>query len=129
MLESWSEIVLEKLGTAAPDRTAAHLARFLVRHLRWLTAQPPAAEFAEEIESITAELRRIVDPDPGRLQTLIRKCVMDGCTGTISAAPQHRTAKNTVGGGISCSAGHSWESHELLTLRRLMERQRKGVGA
>lgn len=129
VLESWSEIVLEQLGCAAPERTVPHLARFLIRHLTWLTAQPPAAEFADEIESLAGELRRIVDPDPGNLQALIRKCVVEGCNGTISASPQHQKSRNSPDSSVSCSAGHSWKMHELLLLGRLMERQRKGVSA
>lgn len=126
-LESWSEIVVEQLGVTAPARSVPQLARFLTQHLQWLAAQPPAADFAGEIEGLVAELRSTIDPDPHALQTLIRQCVVDNCGGTISASP-----KNTGTSGsrsIECSAGHSWEMHEWLTLRQLMERQRKGVPA
>jgi hypothetical protein len=127
ILESWSEFVVEQLGVAAPFRSVPHLTRFLTRHLQWLAAQPPAADFAGEMESLVAELRSMIDPDPGALHTLILQCVVDGCAGTISASP-----KNTGTSGsrsIECSAGHSWETHEWLRLRHLMERQRKGVTA
>jgi hypothetical protein len=127
ILESWSGIVVEKLGSVAPDRSVPQLARFLIANLEWITAQPPAADFADEIESIAAELRRTIDPDPGDLHTLIRKCVVDNCTGTITASPQR--AGNTGRSSIKCSSGHSWEMREWLTLRQLMERQRKSVSA
>lgn len=127
ILESWSGMVVEKLGTTAPPRTVPHLARFLTHHLGWLTAQSPAVDFADEIESIVVELRRTIDPDPSDLHALIRKCVVDNCPGTISALP--RGGAGARGGSITCSSGHSWEIREWLGLRELMERQRRGVDA
>jgi hypothetical protein len=52
---------------------------------------------------------------------------MDDCAGTISASPKSTGTSGSR--SIECSAGHSWEMHEWLTLRQLMERQRKGVSA
>ena len=124
-LESWSEMVVERLGVTAPARSVPQLARFLTRHLEWLAGQSPAADFADEVGSLVAELRGTIDPDPGSPQTLIRQCVVDDCGGTISASPGD--CGKPGGRSIECSAGHSWEMHEWLTLRRLMERQRKGV--
>ncbi|MFI6340937.1 hypothetical protein [Streptomyces sp. NPDC050535] len=127
ILESWSGIVVEKLGRHSPDRSVPQLARFLTVNLEWITAQPPAADFADEIDSIAAELRRTIDPDPSDLSTLTRKCVVDDCTGTISAAPQRGGGK--IRSSIACSSGHSWEMREWLALRQLIERQRKTVSA
>ncbi|MFF5500162.1 hypothetical protein [Streptomyces aquilus] len=126
-LESWSEIVVEKLRVPVPARSVPQLTSFLTRHLEWLAAQPPAADFADEVESLVAELRGTIDPDPGELRTLMRRCVADGCDGMISAVPGG--GGGAVGSAIECSAGHSWEMHEWLNLRLLMERQRKGVSA
>ena len=127
ILESWSGIVVENIGGMVPERSVAELTRFLAANLEWLAAQPPAAGFADEIERTTAELRRIIDPDPGGPRTPVRNCVVDNCTGTIAASPQR--AGDTGGSSIRCSAGHTWEMHEWLTLRRLMERQKKSFGA
>lgn len=127
ILDSWSGMVVEKLGTTAPPRTVPHLARFLMLHLHWLTAQPPAVDFAEEVEGLVAELRRTIDPDPGALHTLIRKCVVEECTGTISLSPAGGAAAGLS--SIRCSAGHIWEIREWLGLRELMERQRRSVSA
>ncbi|KQX68921.1 hypothetical protein ASD48_40840 [Streptomyces sp. Root1310] len=124
-LESWSEIVVEQLRIPAPARSVPQLARFLTRHLAWLAAQPPAADFADEIESLVAELRSTIDPDPGGLSALIRQCVVDDCGGKISASL--KSTGNSGSRSIECSAGHSWEMTEWLNLRRLMEQQRKGV--
>ncbi|WP_381803544.1 hypothetical protein [Streptomyces niveus] len=125
MLDSWSGMVVDKLGTTPPPRTVPHLARFLLRHLKWLAAQPPAVDFADEIEGLVAELRQTIDPAPSVLHTVIRKCVVDGCAGTISALPQGGGSAGTR--HIACSAGHSWEMREWLGLRKLMKRQREEV--
>ncbi|MFD3701050.1 hypothetical protein ACFWUZ_33825 [Streptomyces sp. NPDC058646] len=123
VLESWSGTVVEKLGSAAPDRSVLQMGRFLLAHLEWITAQDPAADFADEIDGIVAELRRTIDPDPGELQTFIRQCVVDDCAGTITASAQRAGS----GGSIECSSGHGWEMREWLSLRQLIERRRESV--
>ncbi|MEV7193605.1 hypothetical protein AB0N81_17610 [Streptomyces sp. NPDC093510] len=127
ILESWAGYVADELGTTPPTRSVPHLACFLLLHLRWLTAQPPALDFAEEIQSLHVELLRVIDPDRGEGNPLTTRCVMDDCTGTINASPQN--ARHSGHGGkkssISCSAGHSWEIREWLVLRHLMDRQRE----
>ncbi|MBL1087387.1 hypothetical protein JK359_36480 [Streptomyces actinomycinicus] len=126
ILESWSGMVVEKLGATAPPRTVLSLARFLILNLQWLAGQAPAVDFADEIEGLVAELRRTIDPEPRELHTPVRHCVVDDCPGTISASPQRGAG---AGSSITCSSGHSWEVCEWLSLRKLMERQRKGVNA
>ena len=128
ILESWSGLVVEELGEAAPSRSVPQLTRLLLLNVAWLTAQPPAAEFADEIEELKVELLHTIDPGPHELQALIRECVIDGCAGVISTSP------HTVGSGagarnaIRCSAGHEWQMHEWITLRPLLERG-KAAGA
>lgn len=125
VLESWSEIVVEELATAAPTRSVPHLVRFLTRHLEWLTAQPPAADFADEIDSLHAELLSTVDPDPSHGNALISECVVDGCAGRINVSSQD--IRNSRIRSINCSVGHSWEMHEWLLLRQLMNRKRRNA--
>lgn len=127
ILESWSGIVTEKLDLTAPRRSVPHLAHFLEQNLEWFTTQGPAADFADEIEDLAAEVQRIVDPAPDDRRALIGKCVVDDCTGTISTAPQSngRSGRSSIG----CSEGHSWEMHDWIRLRQLVERERKGATA
>lgn len=127
VLESWSGLVVEKLGVVAPTRSVPHLARFLLRHLDWLAAQPPAADFADEIETLTVELMRVFDPDGGDRRTIVAECVVDDCTGVINASPQGTGPSGRS--SISCSSGHSWEIREWLILRKLMDRKETSVGA
>ncbi|WP_380278012.1 hypothetical protein [Kitasatospora purpeofusca] len=127
ILESWSHFAAERLGTTTAVRSVPHLARFLGRHLDWLTAQPPAAEFADEIEDLRVELLNAIDPDPDsadRPAPPARDCVVDGCPGTIDASPQHHTGGRT---SIGCSSGHSWGIREWLTLGHLMDQRRRAA--
>ncbi|MEU1409707.1 hypothetical protein ABZ471_47240 [Streptomyces sp. NPDC005728] len=126
VLESWSQFVVEKLGKAVPARSVPHLARFLLVNVAWLAGQPPAADFADEIEGLKTELLRTIDPGPGDLNALVT-CVVDNCTGTINTSSQ--SIRNAGKSSIGCSSGHTWELHEWITLRPLMDRQRKAVGA
>lgn len=132
ILESWSEIVVEELGSVAPYRSVPHFANFLLLNLEWLAAQPPAADLADEIEEIGLELLRAVDPDPSDRRSIVRGCVMDDCPGTINTSPQNtedsgRARSEEKKRSISCSSGHSWEIQEWLTLRHLMDLNRKEV--
>jgi len=127
ILESWSGFVVEELGKVAPTCSVPHLARFLLLNLEWLTAQTPAADFAEEIEGLKVELLRTIDPGPGDLHALIRECVVDNCTGTISTSSQ--SIGSAGKSSIMCSSGHTWDMRDWITLRPLMEQQRKVVNA
>lgn len=127
ILESWAGYVAEELGTTTPPRSVPHLACFLLLNLEWLAAQPPAADFADEVQGLHTELLRVVEPDRGDRDPLTRQCVVDRCTGTINASPHAVGAAGSPGqkSSISCSAGHSWEIREWLVLRHLMDRQRR----
>ncbi|KJY34526.1 hypothetical protein ADK60_27935 [Streptomyces sp. XY431] len=121
ILESWSRFAAERLGTTAVIRSVPHLTRFLGRHLDWLTAQPPAADFADEIEDLRLELLNAIDPEAGDRAVPTRACVVDGCPGTIDASPQHHNGGRT---SVGCSSGHSWGIREWLTLRHLLDQPR-----
>ncbi|MFI1678040.1 hypothetical protein [Streptomyces sp. NPDC020607] len=124
ILESWASYVADELGVTVPSRSVPHLTGFLLLHLEWLTTQPPAEDFASEIQGLQAELLRLIDPDRGDRTPLTRQCVVDRCPGTIDASP-HSSGAVAGTSSISCSSGHSWDVREWLVLRHLMDRQRK----
>ncbi|MDT9701052.1 hypothetical protein [Streptomyces sp. P17] len=124
ILESWACFVADERGGIAPTRSVPDLTHFLLRHLTWLTEQPPATDFADEIDGLRRELLRTIDPGPGEPRVLTRDCVVADCTGKITTSSQRAGT-----GSIRCSSGHTWDLHEWITLRPLMERQRKAVGA
>ncbi|MEU6995007.1 hypothetical protein ABZ953_30670 [Streptomyces sp. NPDC046465] len=124
ILESWAGYVADELGIPAPARAVPRLAGFLLQHLSWLKTQPPAADFAAEIQGLHVELLRVIDPELNERDPLTRRCVVDSCTGTINASPQNAGIAGKKS-SISCSSGHSWEIREWLVLRHLMDRQNK----
>nr|BAE78986.1 ovmZ homologue [Streptomyces sp. KO-3988] len=127
ILESWAEFVADGLGGIAPTRSVPHLANFLLRNLEWLTEQPPAIDFADEIAGLRLELLRTIDPEPAECHVLTWDCVVADCTGKITTSAQH--GRTTDGRSIRCSSGHSWEMREWITLRPLMQRHGKAVGS
>lgn len=127
ILDSWSGFVVEKLGKDAPTRSVPQLARFLLRHREWLATQPPAADLADEIDALRLEMLGTIDPAPSEHHGPSRECVVDDCTGTINTSSQR--SGNAARRSIQCSSGHTWEMHEWITLRPLMERKRKVVTA
>ncbi|KUN06010.1 hypothetical protein AQI95_13890 [Streptomyces yokosukanensis] len=126
ILQSWAEFVADELGGAAPTRSVPTLATFLLHHLDWLVGQPPADEFADEINDVRVELLRTIDPEPGERHAPTWECVVPDCTGRITTPSP---VGNKDGRSIRCSSGHTWEVHEWITLRPLVERRRKAVDA
>lgn len=116
ILDSWSGIIVGKLGAPAPARSVLDLTRFLLRHLEWLTAQPTAADFTDEIDRLHTEAQSVANPAHEDTEAYALKCVVAGCSGTIDASPR-RAAGN--GSTLTCSSGHSWDVSEWLTLRQL----------
>lgn len=119
ILESWSGIVVEERGTAAPARSVPDLVRFLLLNLRWLTAQPPAADFADEVESLHAESLRAIGPAPVDHNVPTMRCVVDGCHGTIDVSPRNTGGARKVA-SLTCTSGHSWQTSEWFALRQII---------
>ncbi|MFI6350281.1 hypothetical protein [Streptomyces sp. NPDC050560] len=127
VLESWAEFVSDEVGGAAPRGSVPHLVTFLLRHLAWLTEQPPAADFADEVEDLRKQMLHTVDPTTTEFHRRSWDCVVAGCTGKITTAP--RPSDGAGVRGIRCSSGHTWETHEWITLRPLVERRQKTADA
>lgn len=127
VLEAWADVVTTERGIIAPARTVPQLAGFLAQHLGWLVSQPPAADFADEIEHLAAELRSTIDPGSGERRTAVRRCVMDNCSGTI--APSLNFSERPRTSRLECSMGHVWEMREWLKLRSLLEQQHIGANS
>ncbi|WP_240434818.1 hypothetical protein [Streptomyces sp. YIM 130001] len=126
-LGSWSDLVVQELSVTAPRRDVSQLSQFLLHHLNWLAEQFPAADFADEVEELIAQLRSTIDPDIRNTGSYGRPCVVPDCDGSINPEQTRHGAGRAA--SIDCSAGHSWEIHELLNIRQLMEQQREDVTA
>lgn len=68
--------------TRAPD--IAGMARWLLNHVDWLAAHPSAGKRAAECASWPGLARNAIHPNPPK-HVKIGPCVIDDCTGTLSA--------------------------------------------
>jgi hypothetical protein len=125
VLGSWSGMVVEGRGVAAPPRTVPALAAFLACHLDWVTERA-AAELSAEIAELVRTARRVVCPDPLR-RMAIGPCVEAGCPGRLTALVHSGDPRRSE---VRCDAEplHRWADHEWLRLRRRMETG-EGAGA
>lgn len=147
MLASWSGLVVDERGVAAPRREVAELTGFLLRHIDWLAAHEAVAELTTEAGRLARRARRVVEPPPAP-GVPVGPCLSEDCTGTLVAhgpvgadggergpvrggpeddAVQGAGAERGRGGGrltgrdagIVCSrdSGHAWATREWVALR------------
>lgn len=121
VLTSWASTVIEERGVSAPGPSVRCLTDFLIHHLAWLAGHLAAALFADETENLVAQARRTLDPAPDARLVTLGLCVEPGCSEILSAAEPGR--RISASGGISCTAGHSWKTHEWFLLQRRIEQK------
>ncbi|MGW7102445.1 hypothetical protein [Streptomyces sp. NPDC054838] len=123
VLGSWSGLVAQQRGLAAPPRTAPALTAFLLRHTDWLAAHPAAAEASEEIARLVRAGRRAAFPDPAR-SIRLGACPEPGCAGALAFAG--RAGERAAGPAIACDTdpGHRWTSDRWSELSDSMDSAR-----
>jgi len=117
LLSSWSEMIVDERGVTGPtslDVTA--LTSFVQAHLDWLAAHPAAADFADEIEGLAADVGRVLNPVPVRI-TELGPCTRDGCGRMVRARAVNQSSVPQV----RCDAGHAWQPHQWLHLRHRLD--------
>jgi len=119
VLASWAALVVDgRRITFAPRRAVPDVARFLGTHLDWLAGHPAAADFADEVNDLTAMARRAIEP--GSAQGIEpRTCIEPGCGGTL--ANRVRVDGDVRRAEIHCDAGHAWRADEWLLLGHRIE--------
>lgn len=107
VLASWAGLVADERRLRRPARDIPTLARFLGRHLEWLTCHPAAGDLAEEVRDLTRTARDIAYPDSVR-RVPVGGCPEDGCTGDLFA--HIRAQDDLLPSEIICtlSSCHSW---------------------
>ncbi|MCX4469486.1 hypothetical protein OOK41_04065 [Micromonospora sp. NBC_01655] len=127
VLGSWAGLVVTERRVDPPSRSATPLARFLLRHLRWVAAHPAAAEFSEEVAQLVRSARRAAYPAQLR-QVRLGSCVEVGCTGQLVA---HLRPHEPSPAEIRCREDprHRWADHQWLELHRRMRRPVAGDAA
>lgn len=120
VLGSWSGLVVQERRITPPERTAAALSVFLLRHTDWLAAHPAAAEATREVARLVARARRVAHPDQVR-RIVLGACVEPGCEGRLSATVRTAGAPGAYP-AVSCDADplHTWAGDQWTRLRRLM---------
>ncbi|WP_165984125.1 hypothetical protein [Streptomyces sp. YIM 98790] len=123
LLASWSALVADENALAPPPCTVGGLARFLVRHLRWLAAHPAAGDASAEFAEVGERARRIAGRGGVQRRIPVGVCVREGCPGELVAL------LDAGGGGgspgeILCTAdpGHVWPSGQWSVLQGLSRR-------
>jgi hypothetical protein len=119
VLASWASLVVDGRSiTFAPRRAVPDVARFLGTHLDWLAAHPAAADFADEVNDLTAMARRAIEPGSAR-RIEPRRCIEPGCGGLL--AHRGRVDGDVRRAEIHCDAGHVWRADEWLLLGHRIE--------
>ncbi|MFG2357355.1 hypothetical protein [Streptomyces sp. NPDC048521] len=112
VLASWSGLVAEQRGTAAPRREVPALTGFLLRHLDWLSGHEAVGDLTEEVAGLMRAAARVVDAPPER-SLPVGACRTAGCGGTLVARSVRDSGTPPE---VVCTAtpAHRWELHEWL---------------
>lgn len=120
-LGSWSGLVAQERGFAAPARQAPALADFLLSSLPWLACHPAVGDLSEEVARTVSTARRAARPDAVK-KVVVGACVVPRCEGELSATV--RSSRAGEGTHVRCGANpaHSWAGHEWTRLCREMQK-------
>jgi hypothetical protein len=123
VLASWAGLVADERRLEPPARDIAALARFLCRHVAWLTRHPAAGDLVDEIRDLTRVARSIAYPDTSRRVT-IGRCPAGGCDGALIAVI--RCQDDVRPAEITCTAtgSHSWPATRWAKLARQVRNAR-----
>jgi hypothetical protein len=100
--------------------TVAGLGEYVQVHARWLAAQDYADEVSEELATLVADARRVMQPSGTRVIP-VGPCPMQDCGGELRALM--RTERSLMPSSVTCDAevGHEWTSGDWLALARSMK--------
>jgi hypothetical protein len=107
VLASWAGLVSDERRLEPPARDIPTLARFLGRHIQWLTRHPAAGDMAEEVRELTRNARDVAYPDSVR-RVPVGCCPEIDCDGELFA--HIRAHDDLLPSEIMCTLSpcHSW---------------------
>lgn len=107
VLASWAGLVADERRLEPPARDLPVLARFLCRHVEWLSCHPAAGDIADEVQDLTRTARNIAYPNSIR-RVHIGYCPDGDCDGDLVALI--RPQGDLLPSEIICtiSPGHAW---------------------
>lgn len=107
ILASWAGLVADKRRLAPPTRAIPALARFLCRHVDWLTRHPAAGDMVDEIRDLTRTARNVAYPNSVRRVHI--GCCPDGdCDGELFAVIRRQDDLRPSEIICTISPDHSW---------------------
>jgi hypothetical protein len=125
VLSSWCEMVVDERGVTGPGSLDVRiLASFLQAHLDWLAAHAAAAEFADEIAALAADVGQVLNPVQVRTIDL-GPCTRDGCGRTVRASIS--TVNQRPVPQVRCDGGHTWQPRQWLGLRHQLDLAARGA--
>lgn len=107
VLASWAGLVADERRLEPPARDIAALARFLGKHVAWLTRHPAAGDVVDEIRDLTRAARGIAYPDTIR-RVYIGCCPAGDCDGELVALIRSRNDQRPSEIVCTISRDHSW---------------------
>jgi hypothetical protein len=129
VLASWAGLVAEERRLEPPARDIAALARFLCKHVAWLTRHPAAGDLVDEIRELTRAARNIAYPDTIR-RVYIGCCPAGDCDGDLVALIRSRSDRRPSEIVCTISHDHSWPITKWTKLaRQVREVKGESVGA
>jgi len=125
VLSSWCEMVVDEHGVTGPSSLDVKaLTSFLGAHLNWLATHTAAADFADEIAALAADVKQVLNPVQVRTIDLA-PCDRDGC-GLMVRASVNTVNQRSVP-QVRCDAGHTWQPRQWLGLRHQPDLTSRGV--
>lgn len=117
VLAAWTALLIEERNLVPPNRTVPAMARFLDRHLDWITRQGWVEDLATELRELHSQLRAIGQP-----RRRIGKCPNTIDEGDTTRQCDARLFAPLHGDQIVCWAcGRKWPRSEWLSLGYLLE--------
>lgn len=127
VLSSWCEMVVDERGVTGPGRFDVRtLTSFLQAHADWLATHTVAADFADEIAALAADVKQVLNPGQARTVDLV-PCTRDGCGRMVRASISTVNQRSVP--QVRCDAGHAWQPRQWLDLRRALDLTAPGVFA
>lgn len=125
VLASWAGLVADERRLEPPAREISALARFLSRHVTWLSRHPAAGDMADEIEDLMRAACDIAYPSNIR-RVHIGYCPVSDCDGELIAhiRPQDDIHPSEI--VCSLSSAHAWP---ITWWSKLARQMRKTQGA
>lgn len=119
VLCSWCELIVDERGVSGPAALDVRtLTSYLQAHLDWLAAHTAAADFADEIAALAADVKNVLNPAQERTIE-IGPCTVDGCERLVRASISTGIQRSVP--RVGCDAGHTWHPRQWLDLRRRLD--------